>query len=166
MEELLEKKNKRDKGQFWRFSMKKTLLLIAAALLLTACGNKDNNASTDGSCTDGYKDGTYHGESQIDEWGGKVTTDITVKDGKIVEASLKNLLADGSEKDENYGKAKEGATNPGLYKIAQAAVKNSQEYPKLLIEKGKIEDVEAISGATTTFKSFTEAVNDALKDAK
>lgn len=34
--------------------MKKTLLLIAAALLLTACGNKDNNASTDG-----YKDGTY-----------------------------------------------------------------------------------------------------------
>ena len=161
MEELLEKKNKRDKGQFWRFNMKKTLLLIAAALLLTACGNKDNNASTDG-----YKDGTYHGESKIDEWGGKVTTDITVKDGKIVEASLKNLLADGSEKDENYGKAKEGATNPGLYKIAQAAVKNSQEYPKLLIEKGKIEDVAAISGATVTFKSFTEAVNDALKDAK
>lgn len=161
MEELLEKKNKRDKGQFWRFSMKKTLLLIAAALLLTACGNKDNSASTDG-----YKDGTYHGESQVDEWGGKVTTDITVKDGKIVEANLKNLLADGSEKDENYGKAKEGATNQGLYKIAQEAVKNSQEYPKLLIEKGKIEDVEAISGATVTFKSFKEAVNDALKDAK
>lgn len=161
MEELLEKKNKRDKDQFWRFNMKKTLLLIAAALLLTACGNKDNSASTDG-----YKDGTYHGESQVDEWGGKVTTDITVKDGKIVEANLKNLLADGSEKDENYGKAKEGATNQGLYKIAQDAVKNSQEYPKLLIEKGKIEDVEAISGATVTFKSFEEAVNDALKDAK
>ena len=75
------------------------------------------------------------------------------------------MLADGTEKDENYGKAKEGATNQGLYKIAQAAVKNSQEYPKLLIEKGDIKDVEAISGATVTYASFTEAVNDALKDA-
>lgn len=142
------------------------LLLVVVTLLFTACAKKSDNVCTDGSCNDVYKDGTYHGESQVDEWGGKVTTDITIKDGKIVEASLKNLLADGSEKDENYGKAKEGATNQGLYKIAQEAVKNSKEYPKLLIEKGKIEEVEAISGATVTFKSFTEAVNDALKDAK
>lgn len=147
--------------------MKKTLLLLLAlSLLLTACAKKPDDARADGSGSDAYKDGTYHGESQADEWGGKVTTDITIKDGKIVEANLKNLLADGSEKDENYGKAKEGATNQGLYKIAQEAVKNSKEYPKLLVEKGKIEDVEAISGATVTFKSFTEAVNDALKDAK
>lgn len=147
--------------------MKKILLLLlAVSLLLTACAKKTDDACTDASCTDAYKDGTYHGESQVDEWGGKVTTDITIKDGKIVDASLQNLLADGSEKDENYGKAKEGATNPGLYKIAQEAVKNSKEYPKLLIEKGKIEDVEAIAGATVTFKSFKEAVIDALKDAK
>ena len=147
--------------------MKKTLLLLLAlSLLLTACAKKPDDARADGSCSDAYKDGTYHGESQADEWGGKVRPDITIKDGKIVEATLKNLLADGSEKDENYGKAKEGATNQGLYKIAQEAVKNSKEYPKLLIEKGKIEDVEAISGAPVTFKSFPEAVNDALKDAK
>ena len=147
--------------------MKKILLLLlAVSLLLTACAKKTDDACTGASCADAYKDGTYHGESQVDEWGGKVTTDITIKDGKIVDASLQNLLADGSEKDENYGKAKEGATNPGLYKIAQEAVKNSKEYPKLLIEKGKIEDVEAIAGATVTFKSFKEAVIDALKDAK
>lgn len=148
--------------------MKRSLLilLLAASLSFTACNGKDaakKDASTDAS---GFKDGEYHGESAVDEWGGKVTTDIVIKDGKITEATLHNLTADGKEKGEDYGKAAEGATNKGLYKIAQNAIKQAQEYPKLLVETNDIEKVDAISGATTSFNSFKEAVNDALKNAK
>lgn len=136
--------------------MKRALILIVIAFLFTACNKKNDSA---------YIDGEYHGESAVDEWGGKVTTDIVIKDGKIIEADLKNLLADGSEKDENYGKAKEGATNQGLYKIAQNAIKNAQEYPKQLVEKQNISEVEVITGATVSHTSFTEAVNNALENA-
>lgn len=148
--------------------MRKSLLvlLLAAALSFTACNGKDTTKKESSETANGYKDGEYHGESSLDEWGGKVTTDIVIKDGKITEATLHNLMPDGKEKGEDYGKAAEGATNKGLYKIAQNAIKQAQEYPKLLVETNDIEKVDAISGATTSFNSFKEAVNDALKDAK
>lgn len=147
--------------------MRRLLLisLLAVSLLFTACNGGDS-AKKESTEVAGYKDGEYHGESAVDEWGGKVTTDIVIKDGKITEAKLHNLTADGKEKGEDYGKAAEGATNKGLYKIAQNAIKQAQEYPKLLVETNDIEKVDAISGATTSYNAFKEAVNNALKDAK
>ena len=48
--------------------MKKILLLLLAlSLMLTACAKKPDDARADGSGSDAYKDGTYHGESQADE---------------------------------------------------------------------------------------------------
>lgn len=139
--------------------MKKFLVIGIAALTLVGCGKDKKNVEVK------YIDGTYHGESKTDEWGGKVTTDITIENGKITSATLNNLLKDGSQKGEDYGKENGKITNEGLYKIAQNAVKNAKEYPKQLVEKGNIDQVDVISGATVSHASFKEAVENALKDA-
>ena len=41
-----------------------------------------------------------------------------------------------------------------------------KEYAEKLVEVQKLEDVNAISGATIAFDQFQEAVNDALDEAK
>lgn len=141
--------------------MKKLMLVgitLLSVLFIFGCEKKQKTVV--------YKDGEYHGKSAIDEWGGYVTTDITVKNGKIVAIAMGNFEAEGKEKGETYGMQDGQIKNEGLYKIAQNAVLYSEEYPSKLIEKQDVEQIDVISGATVTHKSFKEAVNAALKDAK
>ena len=93
--------------------MKKLLpILLAFTLVLTACGNKnttntknvEENTGTSTEVQAELKDGTYTGVSEKDEHGGYMETTITVEGGKITDATLKNLNADGTEKGEDYGK--------------------------------------------------------------
>lgn len=140
--------------------MKKTifiLTLIFAAVFLFSCDKQKKALS--------YKDGTYKGVSEIDEWGGCVKTDITVKDGKITECIMHNLTNKGEEKDDTYGMQDGKVKNEGLYKIAQNAKELSKEYPIKLIELQNVDDIDTLAGASVTIKSFQEAVHDALKDA-
>lgn len=142
--------------------MKKILIAAVAVFVAVSafgCNKKEEKTVV-------YKDGMYQGKSAIDEWGGYVTADITVKDGKITDVVLGNFDAGGKEKDETYGMQDGEIKNEGLYNIAQNAVKFSTEYPSKLIEKQDVEKIDVISGATVTLNSFKEAVNTALKDAK
>lgn len=108
------------------------------------------------------KDGTYTGKSSEDDFGGHMEVTITVADGKISNTEVKNLQKDGSEKGEDYGKE---AGEEG-HKTAQMTLEASQTYGQELTEKGSVEEVEAVTGATQSYNQFVEAANDAINQAK
>lgn len=161
--------------------MNKKITLASVALLsltLVGCGAKNdakenaakenkakveatNNAKKADEAV-ALKDGTYTGKSSEDDFGGHIEVTITVADGKISETVVKNLQKDGSEKGEDYGKE---AGEEG-YKTAQMTLEASQTYGKELTEKGSVEKVEAVSGATQSYNQFVEAANDAINQAK
>lgn len=136
--------------------------VVLSAVSMYGCGgqNKAENSPVT------YKDGTYDAESKPDSFGGKVIVHITIKDSKISEVTMENVDDKGNEKGEDYGKQDGEIKNEGLYKIAQAAVTNSKEYPSKLIETQDIEKVDAIAGATESNVGFKEAVKLALEKAK
>lgn len=137
-------------------------LIIAASLLtgvlVTSCSGKNPSQ---------YKDGTYTGRStdfEADESGngaGYGEVEITIKDNKIVDCSFKMYELDGTLKDEDYGS---DLSDENRLK-AQKAVQSAERYAALLVAKGSLDDVDAISGATISYNEFTEAVNDALNKA-
>lgn len=161
--------------------MNKKITLASVALLsltLVGCGAKNdakenaakenkakveatNNAKKADEAV-ALKDGTYTGKSSEDDYGGHIEVTITVADGKISETVVKNLQKDGSEKGEDYGKE---AGEEG-YKTAQMTLEASQTYGKELTEKGSVEKVEAVSGATQSYNQFVEAAKDAINQAK
>lgn len=161
--------------------MNKKITLASVALLsltLVGCGAKKdakenaakenkakveatNNAKKADEAV-ALKDGTYTGKSSEDDYGGHIEVTITVANGKISETVVKNLQKDGSEKGEDYGKE---AGEEG-HKTAQMTLEASQTYGKELTEKGSVEKVEAVSGATQSYNQFVEAANDAINQAK
>ena len=56
-------------------------------------------------------------------------------------------------------------TNQYVIKTPSLDIEVRDEYAKMLVEKGKIDDVDTISGATVNYKEFVEAVNLALDEA-
>ncbi len=126
------------------------ILIIILSIVLVSCGGADS-----------FKDGTYVGEYKGSDSSKTVVT-LTIKDNKIVDCALDSYDKKGELKDENYGKDSGDAN----YAIAQKALESMKKYPKLLIETQNIDDVEAVSGATITYKEFKEAVKEALNNAK
>jgi len=124
-----------------------SVFLIAA---LVACGGGK------------LKDGSYEGQSAPDSRGGYGVVKIEVKDGKIESAEFLQYNADGSLKDESYGKDS-GEEN---YKKAQDALEASKKYAEKLVETQDVEKVDSITGATSSWKAFQEAAKDALAKAK
>lgn len=157
--------------------MKKLLpILLAFTLVLTACGNKNNaekkneganaGTQTEAQAQAELKDGTYTGVSEKDEHGGYMETTITVENGKITDATLKNFDADGTEKGEDYGKVDGEIKDQAMYDKAQQSLVGAAEYPKQLVEKGSVDALEAVSGATSSLESYKDAANKALEQAK
>lgn len=142
--------------------MKKMIFMAAAAVMcaasLTACGKKN------------YADGTYTGQSAeyvntedgSDNGNGYGVVSLTIKDNKITECEFKTYELDGKLKDKDYGSAE----NKDFYRKAQKAVLACDEYAKSLVEKGDIDKVDAISGATINYGEFKEAVGIALSQAE
>lgn len=146
---------------------KQQLALLAAAAVLLVAGCGGSSAS--------YKDGTYTAQSSVyeslsddeDEGGegyGEVT--ITVKDNLITECEFTTYMPDGTVKDGEYGKQNGEIANQDYYNKAQRAVKASQNYAEQLAARGKLSEVDAISGASISFDEFNEAVELALKQAE
>lgn len=161
--------------------MNKKITLASVALLsltLVGCGAKndakdnavkENNTTVEANDAEKtteealeLKDGTYTGKSSEDDYGGHMEVTITVADGKISNTEVKNLQKDGSEKGEDYGKE---AGEEG-HKTAQMTLEASQTYGQELTEKGSVEEVEAVTGATQSYNQFVEAANDATNQAK
>lgn len=161
--------------------MNKKITLASVALIsltLVGCGAKndakdkavkENNTKVEANNVEKtteealeLKEGTYTGKSSEDDFGGHMEVTITVADGKISNTEVKNLQKDGSEKGEDYGKE---AGEEG-HKTAQMTLEASQTYGQELTEKGSVEEVEAVTGATQSYNQFVEAANDAINQAK
>lgn len=132
-----------------------SILLLASivAFLTTSCGSH-------------FKNGTYIGISQAqytnEPYVGKVT--ITIKNDKIVKATftirdtLKNV-------DFNGDYEKYFAGNEEYMQQSRSDWKGVQAYPIKLVNAKKVEDVDAISGATWSYNIFKGAVEKALQSA-
>ena len=146
-------------------SLKNTGVLLALALCLSLvlCSCGDSKSSAPAS----YRDGTYNGRSsdfEADESGngaGYGEVELTIRDGKISDCSFVLYELDGTVKDDTYGA---DLSRENRLK-AQKAVQSAPKYAALLVEKGSLDQVDAISGATISFNEFKEAVSDALSKA-
>ncbi|MDR1914474.1 MAG: FMN-binding protein [Clostridiales bacterium] len=131
-----------------------TLSLALLFVTLTGCGGAS------------YSDGTYMGISSEDEEGAYGEVTITIKDSKITDCQFVTWQRDGSIKDEEYGKVNGEISNQDYYDKAQFAVAAMKQYAEGLVAPGSLDDIDAISGATIAYDQFTEAVKDALTQAK
>ena len=91
---------------------------------------------------------------------------LTIKDNAITECEYKTYEPDGTLKDENYGMQSGNVANKDFFRKAQKAVAACDEYASQLIQSGRVDDVDAISGATVNYNEFVEAANRALDKAK
>lgn len=147
-------------------------LLMTGAVtvsLMTGCGNgpaKESGHTGNTNYAQNYKDGTYTARSTPDDGGSVGEITLTIQQGKIVKADYKGIQKDGKVKDADYGKTSGKIENQEFYNKAQRAVKAAATYAPKLVETQSVDKVDAVSGATVSYKQFVEAEQKALEQAK
>ena len=143
--------------------IKSLLALLAVLILLAGCGGKKVS----------YKDGTYEAQSSVfenddgtDDGNGYGVVSVTIKDGKISDCTFTTYEADGTLKDEEYGKEDGRIANKDYYNKAQKANAACAEYASMLVQNGQLDGIDSISGATINYNEFKEAVEMALEQAE
>lgn len=138
---------------------------VMCALLLTACGGPK-------AASVSYKDGTYTAQSSVftnddgtEDGNGYGVVTLTIKDGAVSECTYQTFEVDGTLKDADYGKQNGEIANKDYFSKAQKAVASCDKYAEALVEKGSLDGIDAISGATVNYREFKEAVELALKQA-
>ena len=117
------------------------------------------------------KDGTYvekastNGASGEADDGSYAQLTLTIKDHKITAAKYDGYLKDGKLKDTEYGKTNGKAENKVFYNKAQLAVKANHVFAESLVKTQQMNKVDAVSGATYSYKAFFEAGQHALEKA-
>lgn len=117
------------------------------------------------------KDGTYTEKAMTNGASGEGNDDsyavltMTIKDHKITDAKFVGYLKGGQVKDVDYGKTNGKAENKVYYNKAQLAVKANNTYAENLVKTQQMNKVDAISGATYSYKAFVEAGQHALESA-
>lgn len=146
------------------------LVMLAgmAIAILAGCGAGQKSADSGKSQSASppvYKDGTYTARSSPDERGAVGEITLVIEKGKISKAGYKGIMKDGKPKDADYGKTNGKIENQDFYRKAQLAVKAMASYPLKLVEMQDVDAVDAISGATVSYRQFNEAVKTALNQA-
>lgn len=140
------------------------------AVLFAGCGHEvavdHTNHKNHTSHTNTYKDGTYTGTSSPDERGAVGQITLTIGQGKITQADYKGIQKDGKVKDIEYGKTNGKIENPEFYKKAQQGLKGAMTYGPKLVQTQDLDKVDSVSGATLSYKQFSEAGHKALDQAK
>lgn len=126
-------------------------LLLVIPVLFTGCGN---NTTT-------YADGTFEGMSSKDDHGGYGVVTITVTEGEISDCTYVEYTDEDIVKDETYC----ADLGEDLYAAGQLAVEGMKDYPIQFMENKDIEQVDAVTGATTSHGHFVEAAEIALASA-
>lgn len=154
-------------------NMRKWLSMIIVgcmiAILAAGCSREkaeDHSGHANHDMHTAYKDGTYTGKSSPDDRGAIGELTLTIQQGKITKADYKGIQKDGKVKDSEYGKTNGTIENPEFYKKAQQGLKGAMSYGPRLIETQDLNKVDSISGATLSFKQFSEAGHKALEQAK
>ena len=137
--------------------MKNRSIIIAVIVIAIAAAAVLYIAS---STPASYKDGSYSGEAVGGAFGDTKVT-VTISGGKIIACRMENVDKLGNPKDENYGR---GGTDAD-YQLAQYALQGMAKYPQMLRETQNVDKMDAVSGATVTFREFQAAVHQALAEA-
>ncbi|MBQ8920062.1 MAG: FMN-binding protein [Acidaminococcaceae bacterium] len=111
------------------------------------------------------KDGTFKGVSERDEEGEYCELTLTIAGHKITDAKFAGFLKDGTLKDKEYGKTNGKIENKVYYNKAQLALKANDTYAAELVKKQELNKVDAVSGATVSYKGLFEAGQMALEKA-
>jgi major membrane immunogen (membrane-anchored lipoprotein) len=133
--------------------MKNLKVIFFVALLLAGCKAV-------------YKDGVYTGVSGADDTGAYGEVSITIAGAKITDCRFITWQKDGRIKDEDYGKVNGEISNQDYYVKAQLAVAAMDDYVRQYREKGELNKIDAVSGATIAYNQFIEAAEKALAQAK
>jgi major membrane immunogen (membrane-anchored lipoprotein) len=132
---------------------------VAAILAFAAagCGNAP-----------AYKDGVYKAVSSKDQRGAYGEATITVKGGEIADSKYVTYLKEGESKikDQDYGKVNGEISNRDFYNKAQLAVQAMQIYNDKLKQSKSLKGIDAVSGATESYRQFMEAAEKALQAAQ
>lgn len=104
-----------------------------------------------------YKDGDYNAELDPDERGWKAVVDLTVEGGKITEVNFDEINAENVKKSENEDYLKRWGEAAKI-----DASKVYGQYEEDLIETQDVEEVEVITGATSSHEKFQNVVKKAL----
>ncbi|MDR1249361.1 MAG: FMN-binding protein [Treponema sp.] len=129
-------------------------LLVTTGLLSAGCGNPS------------YKDGIYSGRSAEDDTGAWGEVVLTIAGGKIAACDFVTREKNGTVKGEDYGKINGEIAKQDYYDKAQLAVRAMEQYAREYVEKQRLQDIDAISGATIAYDQFNEAVEYALEKAR
>ncbi len=148
--------------------MLKSLLVLAAAVTLVACGAKEESTSSstaetttsESSSASAWKDGTYKAESGFDERGWKFVHEITIEGGKITASTADYEDKDGNLKSEN---AEYNATMKEKSGVSSAESTDKLDEELLAAQSA---DVEVVSGATNTSENFKKSTEALLKAAE
>jgi major membrane immunogen (membrane-anchored lipoprotein) len=105
----------------------------------------------------GFTDGTFNAEGEADERGWKPKIEIVVENGEITEANYDEVNEEGNLKseDQEYAKSMSG----------QSGVTPAEAYQQLedsLIETQDPDQVDTVSGATSSSDKFIELAKEAL----
>ena len=114
------------------------------------------------------KDGTY--EASASGAFGDTNVTLTIREGRIADCKLTAIDKEGRVKDEHYGEGS-GEAN---HRLAQIALQGMRQYPGMLIEAQDsagdalqaLDKLDAVSGATVTFREFQAAAKEALEKAR
>lgn len=125
--------------------------LVLIIVLTTVVGCTSNEAQ--------YKDGTYTAESEPDDRGWNSAIEIVVENGKITSVDYDEFNEEGARKseDEEYAasmKAVSGVAPAEAYELMENA----------LIKRQNVDEVELVSGATSSSEMFKTLFKEALNE--
>ncbi|UPQ85279.1 FMN-binding protein [Ignavigranum ruoffiae] len=107
------------------------------------------------------QDGEFTAKGEVDEHGWSPMMTMVVKDGKITEVTYDYENAEGKLKseDEEYNKNMEDKTGV-------SAAEAMEELSAALVEKQKVEEVDVVSGATSTSEEFMNLAKQLIKESQ
>jgi major membrane immunogen (membrane-anchored lipoprotein) len=134
-----------------------TIIVISVFLLFESCNVKNAGKYKDGEFAgisrSVYLQENFYGVTKINVSGGKIT-DV---DFSIIDMDNKVFF------DEKYEERFKDI--PEYVKQCRNEWKAINTYPNILIEKQKIDSLDAITGATWAYNMFDSSLRDALKKA-
>jgi len=146
--------------------MYRLFVVVLVAFCCVGCRSKAEHTAEEQTAVQ-YTDGIYKAVSSIkDDWGGYAEAIVTITDGKITACEFLSYEKDGTFKGEDYGKTDGVIKNAGLYKIAQDSMKKAAQYGPKLVETQRLDKVDAVAGATSSYKLFQNAAGLALEQAQ
>lgn len=132
--------------------------VAVAVALLSGC-----SSSADSVAASTLPDGTYQGQSAVEDDGSYGVVSFSVSSGVVSDASFVIYDEDGTPHDENYGLGSDGTiTNEEFYQRAQNAVAAEKEYVSEFEETGDQNEVETVAGASLSHRLFLDAVAQAI----